>query len=83
MSHAAIVWGNNSGPFATLRIATCAGSPHSGDAYAGALRLTGTRGEPSLERTARPAWISRVARNVPLDAESSTLACRQSFRPAR
>lgn len=35
----AIVWGNGGGPFASLRIAACAGSPHSGNAYAGGFYL--------------------------------------------
>jgi hypothetical protein len=35
----AIVWGNSGGPFASLRIAACAGSPHSGNAYAGGFYL--------------------------------------------
>jgi hypothetical protein len=38
-THAAIVWGNNGGPFESLRIAACACSPHSGNAYAGGFYL--------------------------------------------
>jgi hypothetical protein len=38
-TRAAIVWGNSGGPFASLRIAACAGSPHSGNAYAGGFYL--------------------------------------------
>jgi hypothetical protein len=38
-ARAAIVWGNSGGPFETLRIAACAGGPHSGNAYAGGFYL--------------------------------------------
>jgi hypothetical protein len=38
-TRAAIVWGNSGGPFESLRIAACAGSPHSGNAYAGGFYL--------------------------------------------
>jgi hypothetical protein len=36
---AAIVWGNSGGPFESLHIAACAGSAHSGNAYAGGFYL--------------------------------------------
>jgi hypothetical protein len=38
-TRAAITWGNNGGPVASLRIAGCAGSRHSGNAYAGGFYL--------------------------------------------
>jgi hypothetical protein len=38
-TRAAIVWGNNGGPDESVRIAACAGSPHSGNAYAGGFYL--------------------------------------------
>jgi hypothetical protein len=38
-TRAAIVWGNSGGPFESLRIAACAGSPHSGNGYAGGFYL--------------------------------------------
>jgi len=38
-TRAAIDWGNNGGPFEMLRIAACAGDPHSGHAYAGGFYL--------------------------------------------
>jgi hypothetical protein len=38
-TRAAIVWGNSDGPFEALRIAACAGSPRSGNAYAGGFYL--------------------------------------------
>lgn len=38
-TRAAIVWGNNGGPYESVRIAACAGSQHSGHAYAGGFYL--------------------------------------------
>lgn len=38
-TRAGIVWGNSGGPFESLRIAVCAGSPRSGHAYAGGFYL--------------------------------------------
>ena len=38
-TRAAIDWGNRGGPYETLHIAACPGSPHSGNAYAGGLYL--------------------------------------------
>lgn len=35
----AIVWGNNGGPFQSVRIAGCTGNPHTGNAYAGGFYL--------------------------------------------
>jgi hypothetical protein len=38
-TQAAIVWGNNGGPFQSVRIAGCTGNPHTGNAYAGGFYL--------------------------------------------